>query len=123
MTIARQIGGRSAQPWFVFGACGLAAMAIEFSSSALKLALPQLSREFQAPLTTTQFIVTMSKLLFSSLMLAGGSLGDLYGHRRLLWLGSLGVGIAAALCGMASSTEGILLARGLDGLCLPSPWL
>jgi MFS family permease len=116
MTIARQIGRRGAQPWFVFGACALAAMALEFSSSALKLALPQLSREFQAPLTTTQFIVTMSKLLFSSLMLAGGSLGDLYGHRRLLWLGSLGVGIAAALCGMASSSEGILLARGLDGV-------
>jgi MFS family permease len=116
MTVEKQLRGSGTHPWLIFGACALAAMALEFSSATLRLALPHLAREFQAPLTTTQFIVTMSKLLFSSLMLAGGSLGDLYGRRRLLWLGSLGVGIAAALCGMASSTEGVLLARGLDGV-------
>ena len=54
--------------------------------------------------------------MLGAFMLAGGVAGDVYGRRRVLVLGALGM-VGASLLAAFAQTGGILLvARALDGL-------
>ena len=49
-------------------------------------------------------------------ILLGGSLGDRLGRRRVFVAGTLGFGVASALCGLAPSAEVLVAARALQGI-------
>ncbi|MEJ7826519.1 MAG: MFS transporter, partial [Solirubrobacteraceae bacterium] len=51
----------------------------------------------------------------ASLVLVGGSLGDLYGRRRIFAIGVAGFGAASLLCAIAPSVEVLIAARALQG--------
>src|SRR6202035_2336325 len=49
------------------------------------------------------------------LLLLGGSLGDLYGRRRIFLFGVLVFAIGSTWCGLASSIASLIVARGVQG--------
>src|SRR5919202_227115 len=53
----------------------------------------------------------------SALLLIGGSLGDLFGLRRVFALGVAGFGVTSLLAAVAPSIELLCVARGLQGIC------
>ena len=55
-------------------------------------------------------------LTLGSLLLVGGSLGDLFGARRLFILGIVVFGITSVLCAAAPDGTTLILARGLQGV-------
>ena len=55
-------------------------------------------------------------LLLASLLLLGGSLGDLYGRRRIFLFGVLLFAIGSSWCGLATSITSLIVARGLQGI-------
>src|ERR1700678_1230646 len=57
--------------------------------SVVNVALPALQAALHANISQVQWIVEGYSLLLSALMLTGGSLGDLYGPRRIFGLGVL----------------------------------
>jgi EmrB/QacA subfamily drug resistance transporter len=55
-------------------------------------------------------------LTLGSLLLVGGSLGDLFGARRLFLLGIAGFGLTSVLCAAAPDGNTLIVARGLQGI-------
>lgn len=85
-------------------------------SSALNLILPAIQRELGASGTQMLWVSNAYLLPLSALMLLGGSLGDVYGRKRLFAIGIAGFAVASAFCGLAPNPELLIAARTLQGV-------
>jgi len=83
--------------------------------SAINVALPALGRELGAGMAGLQWTLDAYLLTLTAFLLLGGSLGDLYGQRRIFLVGVVWFALASALCGAVSSVTGLSLARALQG--------
>ena len=54
-------------------------------------------------------------LALASLILVGGSLGDIYGERRVFALGVAAFGVLSVVCALAPTIEVLIAARALQG--------
>src|ERR1700746_813256 len=102
--------------WWLFTACVLVSLTNEMSSAVTNLSLGPMRRDLGASAAVMQMAVTLGKLMLGAFILAGGVAGDIYGRRRVLVLGAVGM-VGASLLAAAAQTGGMLLiARALDGL-------
>ncbi len=84
--------------------------------TVVNVALPTIQRALGGGLAAQQWVVNGYLLTLSSLILVGGSLGDLFGERRIFALGVSGFGAASLACAF-SPTIGVLVAmRALQGV-------
>src|SRR5712691_2677089 len=72
-------------------------------STVVNVALPAIQRDLGGGLAAQQWIVDAYLLTLGSLILVGGSLGDLFGERRIFGLGVAGFGLASVMCAFAPS--------------------
>jgi EmrB/QacA subfamily drug resistance transporter len=84
--------------------------------TAVNVVLPTLERELGSGLAGLQWTVDAYLLTLSAFLLLGGSLGDLFGQRRMFVLGVMWFALASAGCGLMSSTLGLSLARAVQGV-------
>ena len=61
---------------------------VTIDSSVVSVALPAIQRDLGGGLSTQQWVSNAYLLTLSSLILIGGSLGDIYGERRVFAWGS-----------------------------------
>jgi MFS family permease len=90
---------------------GLAAI----DATVVGIALPAIGEDFDAGLTSLQWIVTGYTLTLAGLLLVGGALGDRYGRRRVFIVGVVWFSLASLLCGIAPNAETLIAARALQG--------
>ncbi len=83
--------------------------------TVVNVALPAIGEDLDAGLSGLQWTLDAYLVTLSALLLLGGSLGDLYGRRRMFVLGLIGFTVASALCGAAPSIELLIGARALQG--------
>jgi len=102
--------------WLLFFACVLIGLLNELSGGVLTLALPKLKNDLGASQVGVGLILTMAKLFFGALILAGGALGDVYGRKRILLQGVVVVMVASLLSALAGSQGAMMTARILDGI-------
>jgi len=87
-----------------------------FDTTALNVAVASMHREFGGPMSSLQWIVNAYTIVFASLVLACGALGDRYGAKRLYQLG-LGLFTAMSLaCALAPTVGALIALRMLQGL-------
>jgi EmrB/QacA subfamily drug resistance transporter len=84
--------------------------------SVVNVALPAIQDDLGGGLTLQQWVVDAYLLTLGSLLLVGGSLGDIFGPRRVFMLGIVAFGITSVLCAIAPSGTALILARGLQGM-------
>jgi EmrB/QacA subfamily drug resistance transporter len=84
--------------------------------SVVNVALPTIQRELGGGLAGQQWVSNVYLLTLGSLILVGGSLGDLFGERRIFALGVAGFGAASVLCALAPSIGFLIAARALQGV-------
>jgi EmrB/QacA subfamily drug resistance transporter len=84
-------------------------------STVVNVALPAIGREFHAGLSDLQWTLDAYLLTLGSLIVIGGSLGDLYGRRRVFVIGLVGFSVASLGCGVAPSAPVLILARAVQG--------
>ena len=102
--------------WYLFSACVLVSLTNELSTAVTNLSLGPMRRDLGASSAVMQMAVTLGKLMLGAFMLAGGVAGDVYGRRRVLVLGALGMVGASLLAAVAQTGGMLLVARALDGL-------
>jgi EmrB/QacA subfamily drug resistance transporter len=102
-------------PWVLIATILASSMAF-IDGTVVNVALPALQSALHATATDIQWVVESYALLLASLLLLGGSLGDLYGRRRILLLGILMFAIGSSWCGFASSITSLIIARALQGI-------
>lgn len=84
--------------------------------TVVNVALGDIQREFTSPLSTLVWIVDAYTLTFASLLLLGGTLADWIGAKRAYISGLAIFVLASALCGFATSTSFLIVARLLQGV-------
>lgn len=85
-------------------------------STVLNVALPVMQEQLHATVSDAQWIVDAFLLVLSSLILAGGSLGDRLGRVRVFAIGVALFALASIGCGAAQSTIQLIVARAVQGL-------
>jgi EmrB/QacA subfamily drug resistance transporter len=84
--------------------------------SVVNVALPAIQHDLGGGLATQQWIVDAYLLTLGSLILVGGSLGDIYGEFRIFALGVAGFAVASVLCAVAPDATTLIVFRGLQGV-------
>jgi MFS family permease len=97
-------------------ACILGSGIVLLDGTAVNVALPSIQRALGGGLAAQQWVVNGYLLTLGSLILIGGSLGDLYGERRIFALGVAGFGATSLLCALAPTIEILIAARALQGM-------
>ena len=95
---------------------GAAFFMIVLDTSIVNLALPRIRDVFHADLTTLQWLVDGYALVFASLLLNAGVLGDRYGAKRVFSVGLLIFCAASAACGLAPDMATLQCARAVQGI-------
>jgi EmrB/QacA subfamily drug resistance transporter len=84
--------------------------------TVVNVALPSIQRDLGGGLAAQQWIVDAYLLTLGSLILVGGSLGDIFGEVRVFKIGVAAFGLASALCAVAPTANTLILFRGLQGI-------
>jgi EmrB/QacA subfamily drug resistance transporter len=103
------------QSWVLAAAILGSSMAF-IDGTVVNVALPALQAALQATISQVQWVVESYALLLSALILTGGSLGDLYGQRRVFVSGIVLFSIGSAWCGVSPNIGQLIAARALQGL-------
>ena len=96
-------------------ACILGSVIVFVDSTVVNVALPAIQDDLGGGLSLQQWVVDAYLLTLGSLLLVGGSLGDLFGARRLFLIGIATFGLASILCAAAPDGTSLIVARGLQG--------
>ena len=81
----------------------------------VSVALPAIENDLGGGLSAQQWISNAYLLTLASLILIGGSLGDIYGERRVFSIGVAAFGVMSVACAVAPTTEVLIAARALQG--------
>src|SRR6185436_15120983 len=81
----------------------------------VNVALPAIQDDLGGGLQTQQWISNAYLLTLASLILLGGSLGDIYGRRRVFAIGVGSFGVLSLACALAPTVETLIAARALQG--------
>ena len=93
-------------------------------ATAVNVALPAIRADLGGGLAGQQWVSNAYLLALGSLILVGGSLGDIFGERRIFSIGVAGFGIVSVLCAVSPDIGVLIGARALQGgfgaLLMPS---
>jgi EmrB/QacA subfamily drug resistance transporter len=106
---------QQAAPW-ILSATILASSMAFIDSTVVNVALPALQKSFQASVVELQWVVESYGLFLGALILVGGSLGDMFGRRRMFLVG-VGIFASASLaCGFTLNVQQLVAARSVQGV-------
>ena len=114
MSDTQQPLGRSALLGLV--AMGLAVLVIANDFTALSVALPAIERDFGADVTTVQWVINGYAMVFGVLIVSGGRLADMFGRRRIFFVGAIIFAAFSMIGGFAPNIWVLLGARALMGV-------
>lgn len=84
-------------------------------STVVNVALPALQTSFAGTVVDIQWVIESYALFLSALILAGGSMSDRFGRRRVFLIGVVIFAFASASCGLAVSIRQLVVARAIQG--------
>lgn len=95
---------------------GLALMMVVSAVSGLNVALPDLARETGATQSQLQWIVDAYTVALAGLLFVAGAIGDRFGRRRILLVGLVIFGAAAATAMLADGPLTLIAGRAFMGV-------
>jgi EmrB/QacA subfamily drug resistance transporter len=106
---------RTARVWTLL-AVSLATFMTYLDNNIVNVAIPAIQRDLHLTTAGLEWVASGYILVFASLLLAGGRLGDLFGRRRLFLVG-LGIFTGSSLvAGLAGSVDVLVASRAVQGL-------
>ncbi|WP_171238319.1 MFS transporter [Ruegeria sp. HKCCA5763] len=93
---------------------------IDFTGALMLV--PAIENSFDADITSTQWVLNIYALFFAMTMVAGGRLGDMYGHRKMMIIGLCIFLFASIMCFVSPSLDFLVLARALQGIGAGCVW-
>src|ERR671916_2918833 len=89
---------------------------VTVDSTVVNVALPAIADDLGGGLAGQQWTANAYLVTLGSLLLIGGSLGDIFGERRVFALGVLLFGLTSLGCALAPTIEILVGARALQGM-------
>jgi len=112
----RQMTDDPSYKWKVLLVTGSGIYMSTLSNGIVNVALPVLTREFDASLVLAQWVVLSYILCITGLLLPAGRLADMVGRKEVFLGGFVVFAAGAALCGLAPSLHWLIAARVLQGI-------
>ena len=97
-------------------AMALAVFVIANDVTALSVALPAVESDFDADVGTAQWVISAYALIFGVLIVPGGRLADLFGRRRIFFVGAAIFAVFSLLGGLAPDAWVLIACRALMGI-------
>jgi EmrB/QacA subfamily drug resistance transporter len=89
---------------------------VTVDSTVVNVALPAIADDLGGGLAGQQWTSNAYLVTLGSLLLIGGSLGDIFGERRVFALGVIGFGATSLICALAPTIEILVAGRALQGV-------
>jgi EmrB/QacA subfamily drug resistance transporter len=89
---------------------------VTVDSTVVNVALPAIEDDLGGGLAGQQWTSNAYLVTLGSLLLIGGSLGDIFGERRVFTLGVLAFGVTSLACALAPTIEILVAGRALQGV-------
>jgi len=102
--------------WVALALLMFPVLLVAVDNTALTFALPAIARSLSASGVQLLWIIDAYPLVLAGLLVAMGSLGDMIGRRRLLFVGSAGFAAVSAATAFAPSAEWLIAGRAGLGL-------
>jgi EmrB/QacA subfamily drug resistance transporter len=99
--------------WVTLAIVIIAAMISSLDNTVLNVAIPSILRDFHTDLPSVQWVVSGYALTFATLLIIGGRLGDVYGHRRSFMVGATLFGMGSLIASLASSVPTLLIGEAV----------
>ncbi len=84
--------------------------------SVVNVALPSIQADLGGGLATQQWVVDAYLLTLGSLILVGGSLGDIFGESKIFAIGVASFAGASLLCAIAPTATALIVFRAIQGM-------
>ena len=114
VTVARDIVGRNSNALLLVVCLGQFMVILDVS--IVNVALPSIKDALGFSTTGLQWVLNAYTLTFAGFLLLGGRAADLFGRRRMFYLGTLLFSGASLLCAVAPSSGTLVAARALQGI-------
>ncbi len=95
---------------------GLAILMSVLDVSIANIALPTIARDLNASPATSIWVVNAYQLTVTVSLLPLASLGDIFGYRRVYWVGLAVFTAASLVCALSGSFAALIVGRVLQGL-------
>ncbi len=102
--------------WWVLVVMSITQLMVALDATVINIALPRAQETLHFSSANRQWLITAYALAFGSLLLLGGRLSDLWGRKKVLFLGLIGFAIASAVGGAANSFSVLVTARAVQGV-------
>ena len=89
---------------------------VQLDVTIVNVALPEIALNLHTGVEGQQWVVDGYAVVLASLLLVGGTLGDVFGHRRVVPGGLSIFGAASLICGAAPGVGVLVAGRALQGL-------
>ena len=93
-----------------------AQLMVVLDGTITNIALPSIQKDLDVSPTGLAWVVTSYALAFGGLLLLGGRAGDLFGRRRMFWIGVTVFTVASLLGGFAPNIGLLVAARVVQGI-------
>jgi EmrB/QacA subfamily drug resistance transporter len=91
----------------------LAAFIVVLDNTVLNVAIPTILRDFNTTLPSLEWVVTGYALTFATLLIIGGRLGDVYGHRRIFVIGAALFGVGSLIASLSTSVGELIIGEAI----------
>jgi EmrB/QacA subfamily drug resistance transporter len=102
--------------WIAAVVMMVAAMVDLIDGTIVNVALPTIRRDLHAGASQVEWVVSAYMLAFAAVLITAGSLGDLFGRRRLFVAGTVAFGLASLSAGVAGTPDELIAARVVQGV-------
>ncbi len=99
--------------WITLSIVTMSVFIVTLDSTVLNVAIPTILRDFNTTLPSLQWVVTGYSLTFATLLIIGGRLGDIYGHRRVFVIGAWLFFAGSLLASVSWSVPSLVLGEAL----------
>ena len=107
---------KETRPRLVLVATSLGVLFAQIDTSVVNLAIRSIDADLHAGISAMQWVVDAYNLVYASFLLTGGTLGDLYGRRRVFVAGILLFIVGTLVCALAPNAATLIAGRVVSGL-------
>lgn len=97
-------------------AMGIAVLVVANDFTALSVALPAIERAFNSGVTTVQWVINGYAMVFGVAIVTGGRLADMFGRRRIFFVGTAIFAVFSVVGGLAPNIGLLLTCRFVMGI-------
>ncbi len=107
---------RYAHKWRALVGISLLSFIVFMDYGLANTILPGIQKDLLASVSELQWVMNVFFMALAMFMVTMGRLGDIYGRRRVLYIGVVVFGVASAVCGAAPDPEILIAARAVQGV-------